>query len=39
MSAPDVDGKTTEITQFEPLLEDLDLVRCDITADALHTQR
>jgi predicted transposase YbfD/YdcC len=39
MSAPDVDGKTTEITQLEPLLEDLDLVGCVITVDALHTQR
>jgi predicted transposase YbfD/YdcC len=34
-----VDGKTNEITQFAPLLEDLDLAGCVITADALHTQR
>jgi predicted transposase YbfD/YdcC len=34
-----VDGKTNEITRFAPLLEDLDLAGCVITADALHTQR
>jgi predicted transposase YbfD/YdcC len=34
-----VDGKTSEITQFAPLLEPLDLAGCVITADALHTQR
>jgi predicted transposase YbfD/YdcC len=34
-----VDGKTNEITQFAPLLEELDLVGCVVTADALHTQR
>ena len=34
-----VDGKTNEITQFAPLLEPLDLTRCVVTADALHTQR
>jgi Transposase DDE domain len=34
-----VDGKTNEITRFEPRLEDLDLAGCVITADALHTQR
>jgi predicted transposase YbfD/YdcC len=34
-----VDGKTNEITQFAPLLDDLDLAGCVITADALHTQR
>src|ERR1022692_152943 len=37
--APDADGKTNEITRFEPLLEDLDLAGCVITADALHTER
>ncbi|MEU8104481.1 ISAs1 family transposase [Nonomuraea muscovyensis] len=35
----DVDGKTNEITRFRPLLENLDLDGCVITADALHTQR
>ena len=39
LSQRDVDGKTNEITRFEPLLEDLDLAGCVITADALHTQR
>jgi len=34
-----VDGKTNEISQFAPLLADLDLTGCVITADALHTQR
>jgi predicted transposase YbfD/YdcC len=34
-----VGGKTSEITQFAPLLEELDLVGCVVTADALHTQR
>jgi predicted transposase YbfD/YdcC len=34
-----VDGKTNEITRFAPLLEDLDLAGCVITADAMHTQR
>ena len=34
-----VDGKTNEITQFAPLLEDLDITGAVITADALHTQR
>jgi predicted transposase YbfD/YdcC len=34
-----VDGKTNEITGFAPLLEPLDLARCVITADAMHTQR
>lgn len=34
-----VDGKTNEITAFAPLLDDLDLAGCVITADALHTQR
>jgi predicted transposase YbfD/YdcC len=39
LSQRDVDGKTNEITRFEPLLEDLDLAGRVITADALHTQR
>ena len=34
-----VDGKTNEITAFTPLLDELDLAGCVITADALHTQR
>ena len=37
-----VDGQTSEtseITQFAPLLEPLDLAGCVITADAMHTQR
>jgi predicted transposase YbfD/YdcC len=34
-----VDGKTSEITQFAPLLEPLDLAGTVITAGALHTQR
>ena len=35
----DVDGKTNEISRFRPLLANLDLTGCVITADALHTQR
>jgi predicted transposase YbfD/YdcC len=35
----DVDGKTNEITRFQPLLADLDLAEAVVTADALHTQR
>ena len=34
-----VDGKTNEITRFQPLLAELDLTDAVITADALHTQR
>ena len=34
-----VDGKTSEITRFAPLLEPLDLAGAVVTADALHTQR
>lgn len=34
-----VDGKTSELTRFQPLLAPLDLVGKVITADALHTQR
>jgi predicted transposase YbfD/YdcC len=39
LSQLDVDGQTNEITRFEPLLEELDLAACVITADGLHTQR
>jgi predicted transposase YbfD/YdcC len=39
LAQADVDGKTNEITRFQPLLEPLDLAGCVITADALHTQR
>jgi predicted transposase YbfD/YdcC len=35
----DVDGKTNEISRFRPLLAELGLTGCVITADALHTQR
>lgn len=35
----EVDHKTNEITEFQPLLEDLDLAGAVVTADALHTQR
>jgi hypothetical protein len=34
-----VDGETSEITRFAPLLEPLELAGCVTTADALHTQR
>lgn len=34
-----VDGKTNEITQFAPLLENPDLAGAVITADTMHTQR
>ncbi len=34
-----VDGKTNEITCFQPLLKDLDLAGWVVTADALHAQR
>jgi predicted transposase YbfD/YdcC len=34
-----VDGKTNEITAFQPLLADIDLTRTVVTADAMHTQR
>jgi hypothetical protein len=33
-----VDDTTNEITQFQPLLERLDLAGRVVTADALHTQ-
>lgn len=35
----DVDGKTNEITVFQPLLDDVALTEVVVTADALHTQR
>jgi hypothetical protein len=35
----DVDGKTNEITEFAPLLENMDIENVVVTADALHTQR
>lgn len=34
-----VDGKTSEVIQFGPLLEPLDLAGAVVTADGLHTQR
>ncbi|PSK64807.1 hypothetical protein B0E53_03261 [Micromonospora sp. MH33] len=34
----DVDGKTNEVTRFQPLLAPLDLTGVVVTADALHTQ-
>ena len=34
-----VDGKTNEISRFQPLLADLELTGTIITADAMHTQR
>ena len=35
----EVDGKTSEIHRFGPLLDGLDLREVVVTADALHTQR
>ncbi|RIV29782.1 ISAs1 family transposase [Micromonospora radicis] len=35
----DVNGKTNELTRFQPLLTPLDLTSVVVTADALHTQR
>jgi len=35
----EVDHPTNEITAFRPLLEDLNLTDCLVTADALHAQR
>lgn len=35
----EVDHKTNEITAFAPLLDELDLTGCWVSADALHTQR
>jgi hypothetical protein len=34
-----VDGKTNEITGFQPLLDEVDLEGAVVTADALHCQR
>jgi DDE family transposase len=34
-----VDGKTNEITGFQPLLDEVDLAGWVVTADALHCQR
>jgi predicted transposase YbfD/YdcC len=34
-----VDGKSNEITAFQPLLDPVDLAGTVVTADALHTQR
>jgi predicted transposase YbfD/YdcC len=40
LAGTDVDGKTNEITRFQPLLEQIsDLRNTVITADALHCQR
>ena len=38
MAQCNVDGKTKEITQFEPLLKDLPLEGALVTADAMHCQ-
>jgi predicted transposase YbfD/YdcC len=35
----EVDGKTNEITCFQPLLSTMDMAGVVVTADALHTQR
>jgi predicted transposase YbfD/YdcC len=34
----DVEEKTNEITQLQPLLDGVDLRGCSVTADAMHTQ-
>jgi predicted transposase YbfD/YdcC len=39
LAQTEVDTKTNEITQFQPLLERLDLAGRVVTADAMHTQR
>jgi predicted transposase YbfD/YdcC len=39
LAQTDVDTTTNEITQFQPLLDRLDLTDTVVTADALHTQR
>ncbi|SRR6266542_381240 len=39
LAQTDVAAATNEITQFQPLLQRLDLTASIITADALHTQR
>jgi predicted transposase YbfD/YdcC len=38
LAQTDVDATTNEITQFQPLLESLDLAGWVITADAMHSQ-
>jgi predicted transposase YbfD/YdcC len=38
LAQTDVDHTINEITQFQPLLEGLDLAGRVITADAMHTQ-
>ncbi|WP_243716400.1 ISAs1 family transposase [Actinomadura darangshiensis] len=35
----EIDGKTSELSAFEPLLRPLELTGTEVTADALHTQR
>lgn len=35
----DVDGKSSEITAFRPLLDRVDLTATVVTSDAIHTQR
>jgi predicted transposase YbfD/YdcC len=39
VSQQKVDGKTNEITCFQPLLDTVDLAGVVVTADAIHTQR
>ena len=39
LAQAEVDARTNEITQFQPLLEGLDLAGRVVTAEALHTQR
>jgi predicted transposase YbfD/YdcC len=39
LAQTDVDATSNEITQFQPLLEGLDLAGRVVTADAMHTQR
>jgi predicted transposase YbfD/YdcC len=39
LAQTDVDGTTSEIARFRPLLDGLDLAGRVVTADALHTQR
>jgi predicted transposase YbfD/YdcC len=38
LAQADVDATTNEITQFQPLLDGVDLTGAVVTADALHTQ-
>jgi predicted transposase YbfD/YdcC len=38
LAQTDVDHTTNEVTQFQPLLDQLDLTNTVVTADALHTQ-